>query len=181
MKAHLVLLVLTGIFSFYTIVVFLPDSARDIPELKTTVAWGPSEHEKELNCLALNIYFEARSDSFAGKIAVSDVVLNRVESDKYPNTVCEVVYQGPTGLTHKGEVMPIRHKCQFSWYCDGKTDVPHNKVAWEYAKHVSTLVIVHRGITEGATNYHALYVFPKWANKMQSLGVIGEHRFYKQS
>mgnify|MGYP003316608280 CR=1 FL=1 len=75
-----------------------------------------------LMCLALNVYFEARSENMASQIAVSLVVMNRVEDHRFPNTVCEVVKQG---LTYKWKPsLPIKNRCQFSWYCDGKPDKP---------------------------------------------------------
>ena len=73
-------------------------------------------------CLAKNIYFEARDQSLAAKMAVSFVVLNRIKHKQYPSTVCEVIHQGPT-YSWKPE-FPVRNKCQFSWYCDGKSDKP---------------------------------------------------------
>ena len=69
-------------------------------------------------CLAKNIYFEARDQGLASKMAVSLVVLNRVRHKQYPSTICEVIYQGPT-YSWKSD-FPVRNKCQFSWYCDGK-------------------------------------------------------------
>ena len=71
---------------------------------------------KEANCLAENIYFEARNQGTGGWIATTNVTLNRVQSDRFPNTICDVVFQGPT---YEGTNIPVRHKCQFSWWCDG--------------------------------------------------------------
>ena len=81
----------------------------------------------DAHCLAMNIYHEGRSDNLAGQYAVADVVLNRVESKRYPNTVCEVVYQARMKPSWKDpdKLIPIKNKCQFSWYCDGKDDYPH--------------------------------------------------------
>ena len=71
-------------------------------------------------CLALNTYHEAKNQSFVGQVAVAQVVMNRVEDDRYPNNVCDVVKQG---LTYKWKpTLPIKNRCQFSWYCDGKSD-----------------------------------------------------------
>ena len=80
----------------------------------------------EVTCLADNIYFEARNQGLAGQLAVVNVVVNRVADSRYPDTICEVVKQGPTRLSWKGtgELIPIRNRCQFSWYCDGKSDIP---------------------------------------------------------
>src|SRR6056300_189428 len=87
----------------------------------------------QVECLALNIYFEARNQSFDGKVSVSHVVLNRVKDNRYPNTICGVIYQ--SYKTSSG--FPIRYKCQFSWYCDGKSDVPKENDAWIKAKQVA--------------------------------------------
>ena len=80
-----------------------------------------------ITCLALNIYFESRNQPIEGQVAVSQVVLERVKSDKYPSTVCEVVFQGPTYSWSVN--YPIRDRCQFSWYCDGLSDKPKDKTA----------------------------------------------------
>src|SRR5210317_1869058 len=85
----------------------------------------------EINCLALNIYHESRGDSFAGQTAVSDVVMNRVSDDFYPDTVCEVVKQAVYIENWKGNVVPRRNMCQFSWYCDGSSDEPGDPISWE--------------------------------------------------
>ena len=75
-------------------------------------------------CLALNTYHEAKNQSLVGQIATAQVVMNRVADDRYPNTVCEVVKQGHTSFLKKfNKNNAIRHRCQFSWYCDGKSDV----------------------------------------------------------
>ena len=131
-----------------------------------------------LMCLALNIYHEARSDSPLGQEAVGMVTMNRVYSDKYPNTVCDVVYQAH--LNSKGS--PIRNKCQFSWYCDGKHDRPQDEDRWQEAQLIAYNMLTHdkfRGITEGATHYHATYVSPKWAKDFALIGRIGAHVYYR--
>lgn len=129
-------------------------------------------------CLALNIYYESRGSSLADQIAVADVVINRVNDTRYPDTVCAVVKQGR--VDKQGNM--IRHKCQFSWYCDGKPDVPKDEDRWFEAQMIAWGIIEYekyRGITEGATHYHATYVSPKWAKDMQLVGRIGAHIFYR--
>ena len=129
-------------------------------------------------CLALNIYYEARGSNLADKAAVADVVLNRVKDTRYPNTVCEVVKQG---LQHADGSMK-RNKCQFSWYCDGKSDNPLDKDRWFEAQMIAWGIVElnkYRGITEGATHYHATYVSPRWAKSLQIVGRIGAHIFYR--
>jgi N-acetylmuramoyl-L-alanine amidase len=117
------------------------------------VTFAHSSESREINCLALNIYHEARSSNLADQAAVADVVFNRVASTRYPNTVCQVVQQAVISKWHlktTGKRVPIKNKCQFSWYCDGKSDEPTEIDAWERAKLLAkqTYVYKHyRGIT----------------------------------
>jgi len=151
-------------------------------------AVGPTVEEEHLvderYCLALNIYHESRGDSFAGQAAVADVVMNRVEDDYYPDTVCEVVKQTVWVENWKGEMVPKRHMCQFSWFCDGISDDPGNPDAWMESYMVAEEVFDKgnwRGMTEGATHYHSLQVRPKWVKDrgMNYTGTIGQHEFYR--
>lgn len=145
----------------------------------------PKPNQQEIHCLAQNIYFESRSDNMAGQFAVADVVINRVLDKRYPDSICAVVYQGPISKWHletHGKKVPVKNMCQFSWYCDGKSDEPKDNDAWERAKLIAYQISVHRqfrGITEGATHYHAFYVDPSWAQRYQQIGTIGLHRFYR--
>ena len=91
---------------------------------------------RSTECLAMNMYHEARNQGSAGLLAVSAVVLNRVKDPKFPNTICEVIEQGPTRESWKtrqtadpndAQFYPVRNRCQFSWFCDGKSDVPKQK------------------------------------------------------
>jgi spore germination cell wall hydrolase CwlJ-like protein len=137
-----------------------------------------SESDEQAWCLAQNIYYEARGSNLADQAAVADVVLNRVKDTRYPNTVCEVVHQG---RKHANGTMK-RNQCQFSWYCDGKSDYPTNKDSWASAQQTAYMMLYleqFRGITEGSTHYHADYVKPKWAKELQLVGRIGEHIFYR--
>ena len=79
-------------------------------------------------CLAQNIYFEARDQPTAGQVAVATVVLNRVHDPRWPDTVCGVIREGPT--YNWKTTYPIKDRCQFSWYCDGKPDIPKDQRAW---------------------------------------------------
>lgn len=136
-----------------------------------------AEQYSEVECLALNTYHEARGESLAGQYAVADVVLNRVESSNYPNSVCDVVFQA-----RRWQGNPIRNKCQFSWYCDGKADDPEETDAWMKAIEVSANIMYDnkfRGLTEGATHYHTHYVDPIWNRNMKLIGTIGDHIFYE--
>ena len=131
-------------------------------------------------CLALNIFWEARSEDKFGVMAMSApamVVLNRVADPRYPNDVCEVVRQAKKN--HNG--FPKKNQCQFSWYCDGKSDLPMNKEAWKWSKLIARMVLEGKieDVTNGATHYHAHYVNPQWNIKKTFTGKIGSHLFYR--
>lgn len=129
-------------------------------------------------CLALNIYFEARGSTLADRAAVANVVINRVNDRRYPDTICGVVKQGIRG----SDGNMLRNQCQFSWYCDGKSDVPTDTDMWVSSQMLAWSMIEdgkYRGLTEGATHYHATYVNPRWARELQLIGRIGEHIFYR--
>lgn len=129
-------------------------------------------------CLALNIYFEARGSSLADKAGVANVVLNRTSDRRFPDTICGVITQGNTDAAGN----PRRNQCQFSWYCDGQSDVPTDTDRWVEAQMLAYQMIEEKkfvGLTEGATHYHANYVKPYWAKDLQLVGRIGEHIFYR--
>ena len=132
-----------------------------------------------LVCIALNVYHEARDQPFIGRVAVAQVVMNRVYDDRYPNKPCEVVKQGPTYAWKKD--LPIRNRCQFSWYCDGKSDKPTDGEAWMDALRIAHGVYYGNldDFVEGATHYHAYYVQPEWAETKTKVVQIGEHIFYR--
>ena len=137
-----------------------------------------ADERPQLWCLAQNIYYEARGSNRADRIAVADVVINRVEDSRYPDSICEVVQQG---RKHSDGRM-VRNMCQFSWYCDGKSDWPTNLDAWVDAQQIAYNIVQWRegrGLTEGATHYHANYVAPEWARDLQLVGRIGVHIFYR--
>ena len=154
----------------------------------TPTAGTPSEDRlvsESVECLAKNMYYEARSQGTAGKLAVSAVVLNRVNDPRFPDSVCEVIHQGPTRKSWKdpSKSYPIKNRCQFSWYCDGLSDEPKNDKIWKKVLDLSNL-IMHNSIqfvdiTDGATHYHADYVKPSWAKTKTRTTEIGDHIFYK--
>ena len=152
-----------------------PPAVSPVPE-------EPFYSERELECLALNSYFEARNQSLAGQIAVAQVVLNRVKSEHYPNTICEVIQQGPTYENWKGNVLPVRNQCHFSWWCDGMSDIPQDKETYSNILSIMQDLLDNKtlDITEGSVYYHADYVKPSWANEVQQTLTIDNHIFYKR-
>ena len=136
---------------------------------------------KQKHCLALNIYFEAAVESTAGKLAVAQVTLNRVKSEQYPETICKVVYEG----RHYSSGFPVRDRCQFSWYCDGKGDIPNNGRAWKESQNIAEYVMQTPDmldITDSATHYHADYIpNPRWARARDKTVKIDTHIFYNKN
>ena len=129
-------------------------------------------------CLAQNIYYESRGSNLADMAAVANVVMNRTKDRRYPDTICGVVHQGKTNADGSMK----RNACQFSWYCDGKSDWPASGDSWFKAQFLAYQMIEdgkYRGLTEGATHYHATYVNPRWAKDLTLIGRIGEHIFYR--
>ena len=133
-------------------------------------------------CLAQNIYFEAANQPQAGRMAVAHVVLNRVQDGQFPDTVCDVVYQAKYKENWKGNMMPVRNRCQFSWFCDGKSDEPLDTDTFFESYLIAQDVIYGKypDITEGATHYHSIWVEPYWAETLNETVQISDHIFYKQ-
>ena len=131
----------------------------------------------EARCLAENIYHEARNQGTAGWLAVAAVTLNRVTDDRFPDSICDVVFQSETreSWRTKGKDVPdiervyypVRHRCQFSWYCDGKSDDIKQLDIYMDIMYFTKILLTSRAmmfdITDGATFYHADYVMPSWA------------------
>ena len=123
-----------------------------------------------LSCIALNVYFEARSDNMSGQYAVAHVVLNRVQDNRWPNDVCNVVTQRNDN-----------NVCQFSWYCDGLSDTPHDVKEWKQSLVIAIYSQVAEipDVTEGSLWYHATYIDPPyWARVFTKKLVIQDHIFY---
>ena len=141
------------------------------------------DEDSDILCQALNMYHEARSQSLAGQVAVMHVVKNRMADKHFPSTACEVIFQGPKRKSWKnnGTYIPIRNKCQFSWWCDGKSDRPKDEQAWEHALGLAEWFkdLTVFDFTDGALFYHAYYVTPGWAKKKERTGRIEDHIFYK--
>ena len=130
-------------------------------------------------CLALNLYFEARDQPVVGQLAVGFSTMNRVKDKRYPNNVCAVVKQAKY---HAWDMeTPIRHRCQYSWFCDGMSDIPTNDKAMLEATILAANIFYGKvtDISSGATHYHATYVNPYWADHMTVLFRIDDHIFYR--
>ncbi len=127
--------------------------------------------DKELECLALTLYHEARGEPDEGKIAVGYVVLNRVADERYPDNICGVVKQGG---------QEVLNRCQFSWWCDGQSDHPANAKAWKRSVALARAIFwgYTKDPTQGAVSYHATYVKPGWRKKLVQTVKIGQHIFY---
>jgi spore germination cell wall hydrolase CwlJ-like protein len=138
--------------------------------------------DTELECLAKNIYFEARGESLSGMVAVANVTMNRVNHDKFPNTICGVVKQAKYYTNWKGNRVPRRNACQFSWFCDGKSDDPIDLIAYETSIKIAKVVMSgYIDITRGSLFYHNHSVDPHWSKSMSLVKVIGAHNFYRDS
>lgn len=125
----------------------------------------------ETQCMAEAVYYEARSERLSGQKAVAEVILNRVKNKHFPNTVCEVVYEGSERNTG----------CQFTFTCDGSMDLPPKTKGWEKSVRVAKFVMSggHTQMTNWATHYHTTDVNPKWSNTMRMTRQVGSHVFYR--
>jgi spore germination cell wall hydrolase CwlJ-like protein len=172
--------------------------------LSYEIETGTPVNETELKCMAENIYFEGRAEPLMGKVAIGHVVMNRVASDRHPNTICEVVHEGPhreswktrgKAVADKERIFyPIRNKCDFSWYCDGEKDIiwvsymdgtpiEANATAWRDSIHMA-LLVMHGEIkdnTGGADHYYNYHISsPYWVGAMTHTVYHGNHRFMKE-
>jgi spore germination cell wall hydrolase CwlJ-like protein len=139
------------------------------------------------DCLAKNIYFEAGVESTAGKLAVANVTINRKLNTRYPNTICGVVQEGIHYYNAElKDNVPVRDRCQFSWYCDGRLDIPNEGRTWESAQELAVIVLESHyddeliDITDGATHYHANWMkkYPYWSKTKKIMASIDRHIFY---
>ena len=130
-------------------------------------------------CLALNLYFEARDQPVVGQLAVGFSTMNRVADERYPDTVCGVVKQAKYNSWDSDH--PIRHMCQYSWFCDGLSDLPTDDKAMLEATILAANIFYGRvtDISAGSTHYHATYVQPYWADHMTVVFTIDDHIFYR--
>ena len=141
-----------------------PATQRETPKYSATLPEAGADADESLMCLAMNIYWEARNQSVAGQLAVAQVTLNRVLDPRYGDNVCDVVYE----------------HMQFSWYWDGKSDVPMEINAWERAYLIASAALDGSGHVEleGVTHYHAVYSRPFWRAYMVKVAEIDDHIFY---
>lgn len=124
-------------------------------------------------CLSEALYFEARGESVRGQFAVAEVIMNRVASARFPNSVCGVIRQG-TGR---------KFQCQFTYTCDGRAEVVSEKLAFSRVQKVARLTLDGRiaPLTNGATHYHTTAVKPRWARVYKRTAKIGVHIFYRHT
>ena len=159
---------LIDLWSFKKQISTPPVKMEIVQTLKKIQIIDPIEEigKEEFDCLVRNIYFEARDQTIEGQYAVAEVVLNRTEDEEFPKTICEVVEQ-------KTETV-----CQFSWFCDGKSDRMRDRKAIEVAKKVAMASLLEKtDYTDGAVFYHAEYVSPHWKN-VKKTKKIQDHIFY---
>ncbi len=124
-------------------------------------------------CLSEALYFEARGETVKGQFAVAEVIMNRVESASFPDSVCDVIKQG-TGR---------KYQCQFTYTCDGRPERISEPRAYERVSKVARAVLDERApdLTKGATHYHTTAVRPKWSRVYTKTAAIGVHLFYRHS
>ena len=186
---------------------FVLQSARAVMAslaLSYEVETGTSVNETELKCMAENIYFEGRAEPMMGKIAIGHVVMNRIKDERFPNTICEVVHQGPVRESWKTRqhkdlpaekriYYPIKNRCQFSWWCDGQKDIiwatymngeviESNMTAWRDSINVALWLMSGelKDPTYGAVFYYNPNIAnPSWGAVYKETAMIGNHRFMK--
>ena len=193
-RNHDVILRFGGLFAFIFFAVFVPlriqqdlndklsDQIIENRELREELAQAnknmvvykavyakQSSVQREVQCLAQNIYFEAGSEPYAGKIAVAEVTMNRVKNG-FAKTVCGVVNQKSNGI------------CQFSWVCEPKKEITRSS-EWSDSRKIAENILISNkkySTIHGALFFHADYVKPAWANTKDFVQRIGRHLFYRE-
>jgi spore germination cell wall hydrolase CwlJ-like protein len=158
------------VFGHYLTTLYTSKITKPVPEVAVTK--DTLATPRQLECLTRNIYYEAATEPFEGKLAVAQVTVNRARSDTFPNDICQVVYQ----KTYKNNKKPV---CQFSWYCK-QTNMPIYYDNYLESEKAARKILMEGFMLEkvkGALYYHADYVHPNW-NK-QRVAKIGRHIFYK--
>ena len=155
---------------------YAPESVVQPPLVESAVELAAAQFGRDQYCLAEAMYHEARSEGVEGEKAVAEVILQRVRSRYYPNTICGVVYEG----TDRGDKL-----CQFSYACDGSTDEASEPKAWERSRQLASRIMAGTvrlgGQTDRAIAYHTVAVLPVWASGMLRTGQIGNHIFYRRA
>ncbi|MCE8555436.1 cell wall hydrolase [Ruegeria pomeroyi] len=152
-----------------------PEEDTPVTEVTFSRSWIDQQPRakggEQWQCLAEALYFEARGETVKGQFAVAEVILNRVESERFPNTPCGVIRQG-TGR---------KYQCQFTYTCDGRKEVIAEKQAYERVAKVARLAMdgAAESLTDGATYYHTTAVRPSWARRFTQTAKIGVHLFYR--
>jgi spore germination cell wall hydrolase CwlJ-like protein len=153
----------------------LQDAAdiRNLSEIRVEHRRWAENRASEHQCLAEAVYYEARSESRSGQMAVADVVKNRVKSKHYPNTICGVVYQGAE--------RPFA--CQFSFACDGSMETEPKNPAWQRSLDIAQVSLTGfvPDLTKNSTHYHTSEINPDWADTLEYKATIGFHKFYRPS
>lgn len=168
LRLYLILALLASSFVIYGFAV-----NKKIVDRVITIGYNQltEESQKEVDCLADNIYYEAGYEPEQGKVAVALVTMNRLQDPRFPKDICGVVKQ------------KVRHTCQFTWFCENKNNNKENSAYWkarEVALHVYVNYEKIADITNGALYYHADYVHPRWKHLERTV-VVGRHIFYKES
>lgn len=151
------------------------NAANEVLATKYSSKWLATlpkpRRDAEWQCLTEALYFEARGETIKGQFAVAEVIMNRVEHPRYPNTVCGVIHQG-TGR---------KYGCQFTFTCDGRPEVINEPAAFARLGKVAHAILdgIDRTLTAGATHYHTTAVNPRWAGRLTRTASIGVHRFYR--
>jgi spore germination cell wall hydrolase CwlJ-like protein len=149
-----------------------PPPVTLLPPPQPVTPPAPSQADDQLACLALTIYWEGKSESYQGQVAIAHVVLNRARNPDFPNTICGVVKQGGH--------LP-RLQCQFHWWCDGRSDKPTDAAQWDTAQKIArseTQPGAHDP-TGGALYFHNGAVMPGWSRTRTRTAKIGQHTFYR--
>lgn len=148
------------------------ETPAEVPVVSTATT-PAAALDAETKCLALSVYWEGKTETREGQLAVAHTVLNRTRNPKFPNTICAVVAQKPDGKK-KG--------CQFSWWCDGKRDEPNDDQDWREAVDAATAAMKAEAgdPTGGALYFHSAKIKPPaWTAKRKRLARIGDHVFYR--
>ena len=170
-----ILLVLIGLatagFIGYKAIMYKLDPDKQL--VKSANAITAEVRNKQLDCLAKNIYYEAGGEPFEGKVAVAQVTINRAESGQFPNAICKVVYQK--------NIVYEKVLCQFSWYCENASAMkPKNAAMFKESEMVARQVLLENfrlPSLKHALYFHATHINPKW--NREKVAQIGGHVFYK--